>query len=226
LIERLAPDLILTQDLCAVCAVSSREVGELCSVRAEVLSFDPGTIAGIEEAIGLLARRLGVPERGDEVVAGMRRTIASVRETVDVLPRPRVFLAEWLDPPFAPGHWLPELVELAGGECVLGEPGERSFPTDWEVVRGCTPDLVVAAPCGYDERRAATEAAASIPELDCRVVAVDGNGYYSRPAPRVAHGVAQLGFLLHPDVVPDPGLPWLELSPGPTRRAALAREGA
>ena len=209
LVERLRPDVLLTQDTCAVCAVSSGEVREACAVDAEIVSLDASTIADIEASIEALAERLGVPERGAAVTAEMRRRVGAVAERVEGRERPRVFLAEWLDPPFAPGHWLPEMVELAGGTCVLGRAGERSYPTTWDVVADTAPDVVVAAPCGYGVERSAAEAA-RVP-LRTRTVAVDANAYYARPAPRVADGVEQLAFLFHPDAVADPGLPWLEV---------------
>jgi len=212
LIDALAPDLVLTQDLCAVCAVSSDEVGRLCAVDAEVVSLDPRTIAGIEQSVLELAHRLGVPDRGARVAARMEEKIGGVRELVAGLEPGRVFVAEWLDPPFAAGHWVPEMVAHAGGQEVLGRAGEASFATTWEAVGAREPELVVLAPCGFDAARAAREAA-SLPPLPCRAVAVDANAYFSRPAPRVADGIVQLAFLLHPEAAPDPGLPWLELVP-------------
>jgi iron complex transport system substrate-binding protein len=213
LIDALEPDVILTQDLCAVCAVSSDEVSRLCGIDAEVVSLDPRGIAGIEESVLALAGRLGVSERGSAVVASMEETIAGVRELTAGRPRPRAFVAEWLDPPFAAGHWVPEMVEAAGGREVLGVAGQASFPTTWGEVLECSPELVVLAPCGFDASR--TVRGADLPELGCRVVAVDANAYFSRPAPRVAEGVVQLAHLLHPEVVPDPGLPQIELAPVP-----------
>ena len=211
LIDALAPDLILTQDLCEVCAVSAAEVSRLCKVESEVVSLDPRTMAEIEDSVLRLAERLEVPDRGAAVVAEMRAKVARVRELVAGRKPRRAFVAEWLDPPFAAGHWVPEMIELAGGEEVLGRAGEASFPTTWETVRERSPELVVLAPCGFDAVRAAREA--NPPPLPCRVVAVDANAHFSRPAPRVADGVAQLAFLLHPEVVPDPGSPWIELVP-------------
>jgi iron complex transport system substrate-binding protein len=211
LIDALDPDVILTQDLCAVCAVSSDDVGRLCSVDAEVLSLDPRGIAGIQASVLEVAKRLGVPEQGALVVAQMEETIERVREQTAGRRRPSVFVAEWLDPPFAAGHWVPEMVELAGGREVLGVAGEASFATTWSAVLEQSPELVVLAPCGFDATRAAREAA--LPAFGCRVVAVDANAYFSRPAPRIADGIAQLASLLHPDVVPDPGLPLIELVP-------------
>jgi iron complex transport system substrate-binding protein len=213
LVERLQPDVLLTQDTCAVCAVSSGEVRELCAVEAEIVSLDASTLAEIEASIEALAERLGVPERGAAVTAEMRGRIDGVTERVAGRPRPRVFLAEWLDPPFAPGHWLPEMVELAGGTCVLGRAGERSYPTTWDAVADAAPDVVIAAPCGYGAERSAAEAA-RVP-LRARTVAVDANAYYARPAPRVADGVEQLAFLFHPGAVADPGLPWVEVRSSP-----------
>jgi iron complex transport system substrate-binding protein len=212
LIAALEPDLLLTQDLCAVCAVSSNEVNRLCAVDAEAVSLDPRTIAGIEQSVLELAQRLGVPDRGARVVAQMAEKIGGVRELVAGLESRRVFVAEWLDPPFAAGHWVPEMVAHAGGKDILGRAGEASFPTSWTAVREREPQLVVLAPCGFDAERAAREAA-SLPPLPCRAVAVDANAYFSRPAPRVADGILQLASILHPDAVPDPGLPRIELAP-------------
>jgi iron complex transport system substrate-binding protein len=198
LIDRLDPDLIVTQDLCAVCAVSSDHVGRLTTVRAEVVSLDPRSIAGIEQSVLALAERVEVPERGRAVVARMEERLDRVRSSVDGRPTPRVFLAEWLDPPYASGHWLPEMVELAGGDEVLGRAGKPSRPTTWEEVAANQPDLIVLAPCGYDSERAAREAV-GLP-LPAPAVAVDANAYFSRPAPRIADGVEQLAALLHPEL--------------------------
>jgi iron complex transport system substrate-binding protein len=220
LIERLAPDLILTQDLCTVCAVSSEQVGALCAVDAETVSLDAHTIAEIEQGVTSLAERLGVSERGREVAARMRETIAAVRHTVAGAPVRRVFVAEWLDPPYAAGHWVPEMVTLAGGQELLGQAGAPSHPVSWEAVLAGRPELVVAAPCGFDHERAAAEA--RLLDLGCRVVAVDANAYFARPAPRVADGVAQLAFLIQPERAPDPGLPYIEVQPAAVGAADAA----
>lgn len=209
LIERLDPDLILTQDLCAVCAVPSGELSSLGAIRAETLSLDARSVAEIEGCVARLAERLGVPERGRRVITEMRERIGRVRQLTEGLRHPRVFVSEWLDPPFAAGHWVPEMASFAGGSEVLGRTGEASFRTTWARVQAAAPELVVLAPCGLDARRAAREA--QLPALDCPAVAVDANAYFSRPSPRVADGVAQLGYLLHPEMVPDPSLPFVEL---------------
>jgi iron complex transport system substrate-binding protein len=209
LVEQVAPDLVVTQDTCEVCAVSSGEAAELCPIGVEVLSLDARTITEIEESVLTLARRLGTPGRGQAVVDAMRARIGAVEERVRGLQPREVFVAEWLAPPFAAGHWVPEMVQLAGGHDVLGRPGEPSYATTWDAVAGAEPELVVVAPCGFDASRAAA-AAAGIP-IPARAVAVDANAYYSRPSPRIAEGVAQLAFLFHPEAVEDPGLPWIEL---------------
>jgi iron complex transport system substrate-binding protein len=209
LLDALKPDLILTQDLCAVCAVSADAVDELCATDAEVVSLDAHTLEQIQQRIGRLAELLGVPERGRAVVARMEASIRSRQAQVSGAPVRKVFVAEWLDPPYAAGHWIPEMVALAGGRDVLGRPGAPSYPTSWEAVREQVPELVVAAPCGFDHERAAREDL--LPSLGCRIVAVDSNAYYARPGPRLADGVAQLAFLIHPELVEDPGLPYVEL---------------
>jgi iron complex transport system substrate-binding protein len=209
LLTELAPDLVVTQDLCTVCAVSSGDVTGVCAADVEIVSLDPRTVDDVEETVHVLAERLGVPNRGSEVAAGMERGLERVRSQVAGLGRTRVFVAEWLEPPFAAGHWVPEMVAIAGGEEVMGRAGEPSFATTWDDVLSCEPELVVLAPCGFDAARAARDADV-LPPLPCRVVAVDANARYSRPAPRIAEGAAQLAFFLHPDAVPDPGFPWLE----------------
>ncbi len=206
LIRRLRPDLILTQDLCRVCAVASEDVRSLVGVEAEVISLEPRTIVEIEQSVLALAERLGVEERGRRVVATMEETLRSLRQAVDRRSRRRVFVSEWLDPPFAAGHWVPEMVEMAGGEEVLGRPGEPSFPTTWDEALARSPELVVLAPCGFDLARTVAEARHL--RLPSPAVAVDAGRYFSRPTPRVAEGALLLAFLLHPEAVADPGLPW------------------
>jgi iron complex transport system substrate-binding protein len=212
LIETLAPDLIVTQDLCAVCAVSSGELESACPVGAEVLSLDPRTLGEVVESVRVLGTRLGAAERGRERAAQMLGELADVAAAVRGARRLRLFFAEWIDPPFCAGHWLPEMIELAGGEDVMGRHAEPSHVTRWQEVLSLEPELVVVAPCGFDAEEAATRAAGL--ELPCPAVAVDGDAYYSRPAPRLAAGVRQLAHLMHPDRVPDPGLPAIPLANG------------
>jgi iron complex transport system substrate-binding protein len=212
LLERLAPDLIVTQDLCEVCAVPSGEVRRVAHVDVETVSLDPRDLAEIEESIRTLARHLGAAGPGEVLAQEMHHRIDGVRQAVRGLPRPRVFVAEWLDPPFAAGHWVPEMVSFAGGDEVLGQARERSFATTWEAVAQAAPQLLVLAPCGFDLERTVSEAG-GVPAMGARVVAVDGDAAYSRPGPRVAEGVAQLAHLMHPEAVAAPSLPARQLSP-------------
>jgi len=209
LLEELAPDVIVTQDLCTVCAVSGDDVASLCPIPAAVISLNPTTLDGIAHSVETLAGRLNVPEKGAEVAAEMRSTIDDVRRRVAGRPRKRIFVAEWIDPPFAAGHWLPEMVAAAGGQDVLGRAGEPSYTVTWDEVWEARPELVVVAACGFDAVRGAEEAQRTV--LRAPAVAVDASAYFSRPAPRVADGVRQLGFLLHPEVCSDPGLPAAQL---------------
>lgn len=191
-IEALCPDVIITQHLCRICSVSD---GYLRETGARVISLGPRTLAQVIESVRHLARELGVVARGEDVAGGMLERIAAVTAKVEGLRRPRVFLAEWLEPPFVCGHWLPEMVEAAGGEEVLGVAGHRSASTTWEAVRAAKPELVVAAPCGYDQARAAREAEGI--DAGCPVVAVDAHRYFARPAPSLATGVEILAEIFH-----------------------------
>ena len=213
LIEQLKPDVIVTQDLCAVCAVSSGDLRSICPVDARVVSLDPQTLSQVADSVGTLARAVGVAGAERPLVDQMWAAIRGVERAVAGREPKRIFLAEWIDPPFCAGHWLPEMVERAGGRDVIGVAGAPSHTTTWEDVTAHRPELVVVAPCGFDADEAARRAAGLT--FGCRAIAVDGDSYYSRPAPRLAEGVRQLGYLLHPEVVADPGLPAIELAVGP-----------
>ena len=192
LLAALRPDVIITQDLCKVCAVSG---AELADVGAKVISLGPRTLAEVAASVRYLGRELGVADRGEELAGQMLRRIERVRQEVQGLRRPRVFVAEWIDPPFACGHWIPEMVEAAGGEEVLGRAGARSLETTWDEVRAARPELVIAAPCGFDEQRAAREARSV--DAGCPVVPVDADRYFVRPAPSLARGVEILARIFH-----------------------------
>jgi iron complex transport system substrate-binding protein len=220
LLDELRPDVIVTQDLCAVCAVSSGDVATLCPTTARVVSLDPRTLEEIARSVELLGRELGVPERGASVAGEFRAAIETVERQTARLPQKRVFVAEWLEPPFAAGHWVPEMVAAAGGEEVLGRAGHPSVATSWNEVRRHAPELIVLAPCGFDVGRAAREADSL--ELPAEAVAVNADAYYSRPAPSVADGIRQLAFLLHPDRVSDPGLAWSPAGQTGSRRTIEA----
>jgi iron complex transport system substrate-binding protein len=225
LIDALAPDLIVTQDLCAVCAVSSGALTDACPAGTTMLSLDPRTLREVAESVRVLARALDSVERGEQIVAEMWHTIDTAAESVRGLPRTRVFFAEWLEPPFSAGHWLPEMIELAGGIDVLGNAGQPSRPTTWEAVAAADPELVIVALCGFDADAAAARAEGIA--FPCPAIAVDADSYYARPAPRLADGVAQLAHLFHPESAPDPGLPAIALTarkkplPGARERGRL-----
>jgi iron complex transport system substrate-binding protein len=209
LMDELRPDLVITQDLCEVCAVSSGDLATACPIGTEVFSMNPRSFDDVVESVVTLAERLGVREHGVAVAEAMRAKVDAVRAAVAGLARPRVFVAEWMDPPYGSGHWLPEMVEAAGGTNVLSKPGEYSFATKWETVLGQEPELIVLAACGFSLEQA-LERTTDL-HLPVRTVVVDGDAHYSRPAPRIADGVRQLAHLIHPDAAPDPGLPYAEL---------------
>ena len=196
LLRNLAPDVIITQDLCRVCAVSSDNV---CDVGAKVISLDPHTINEVAQSVVTLGAALGVVAKGEQVANQMLERIEKVRRAVAGRKRPRVFIAEWLDPPFASGHWIPEMVEAAGGIEVLGKPGVPSVTTSWQAVREARPDIVVFAPCGFDEVRAAKEASALAHEFDPKwqTACVNADRFFARPAPSIADGVEQLAKIFH-----------------------------
>lgn len=195
-LRQLAPDVIITQDLCQVCAVSSDNV---CDVGAKVISLDPRTINEVAESVAFLGAQLGVAAKGKQVADSMLERIENVRRAVVGRKRPRVFIAEWLDPPFASGHWIPEMVDAAGGIEVLGKPGLPSVTTSWQAVRDAKPEIVIFAPCGFDEVRAAKEAAVLVDQFDpnWQTACVNADRFFARPAPSIADGIEQLAKIFH-----------------------------
>ena len=195
-LRQLAPDIIITQDLCQVCAVSSDNV---CDVGARVISLDPRTIGEVAESVAFLGAQLGVAAKGKQVADHMLERIEKVRRAVVGRKRPRVFIAEWLDPPFASGHWIPEMVDAAGGIEVLGKPGVPSVTTSWQAVRDAKPEIVIFAPCGFDEVRAAKEAAVLVDQFDpnWQTACVNADRFFARPAPSIADGIEQLAKIFH-----------------------------
>ena len=199
-------DLVVTQDLCAVCAVDVSVVDDALShlgCTAEVLTIDPHTLEEVLASVRTLGKATGTEERAAAVVASLRTRLDDVvRRTAD-RPRPRVLVLEWTDPPFAPGHWVPEMVQAAGGESSLGTPGEKSVRVTWDDAARSHPDVIVCAPCGYGlqgSRELAEQAiaAGTLPEVP--VWAVDANASFARPGPRLVDGVEALAGILHPDV--------------------------
>ena len=205
-LARLRPDLILTQDLCRVCALPSGHVAEALDYlgcRADVLSLDPYTLEQVLGTILAVGARTGVTGRAEQVVASLRMRLAEVAAPVAGRPRPRVAIVEWVDPPFAAGHWLPDLVLAAGGEPVAARPGQRSVAITWPEIAAAGPDLVIVAPCGYHLAGAQSQAAAVIAALPgVPVWAIDADSLVVRPGPRLVDGVAAIAAILHPDAVP------------------------
>jgi iron complex transport system substrate-binding protein len=198
-----APDVILGQTLCAVCAVTLDQVPRSLPREPRVVPLEAATLEGMFDDILQVGNALGRARQAQRLIASLRERADAVREAVVGRARPRVACIEWVDPPFNGGHWVPEQVRLAGGWDVLGEPGMRSRELAWDEVRAARPDIVVVMPCGWDARRAEQEARA-IPDLRARVVAVDGNAYFSRPGPRLIDGIELLASLLHPEAVAAP----------------------
>ena len=210
LLGKLDVDLIVTQAVCEVCAVSFddvRAVAEELPTQPAVISLDPSTFGEVLADVPRLAEAVGEPEAGEQLAAEAGDRIAAVEEAVDGLPRPRVAALEWLDPVFVGGHWVPQMIELAGGEDALGHPGEKSRTAEWEEVEAARPDVVVSMPCGLYAEQAAAETmrhSERLQPLGAAVHAVDAAAYFSRPGPRLVEGVELLGHLLHPEALPPP----------------------
>jgi len=211
-LTRLAPDLMVTQALCEVCAVAEEEVqAAACMLpgRPRVVNLEPTTLAEVFDAIRQVAQAAGVTAEGEQVVARLAARVAAVTARVAArLRTPRVALLEWLDPPFCGGHWNPELVRLAGGVEVLGREGERSRQVAWDEVRAAAPDVVVVSCCGYGVERTLQDLPLIPPGLRAPVSVVNGSHYFSRPGPRLVDSLEILAHILHPDLQPLlPGLP-------------------
>jgi iron complex transport system substrate-binding protein len=211
-IRDLRPDLVLSQDLCAVCAVPSGHVNQALDVlgcQAEVVSLDPSSLEEVLEGVLQVGKAAGVAQRAGEVVAGLCERLAGVQAAVEGLERPRVFALEWGDPPFNGGHWVPDMLQVAGAEAVLACPGAPSVRVTWEQIAAAAPQVVVFMPCGYGLQAAEDEARRTLltrPELAGAeaIVAVDANAYCSRPGPRLVDGVEILAAALHPQQLPPP----------------------
>ena len=202
----LRPDLILTQDLCRVCALPAGQVSDALSYlgcRADVLTLDPHTLGEVLDSILLVGQHAGVAERAARLAGELRARLARIAASVAGRPRPAVAVVEWVDPPFTAGHWVPDLVTAAGGEPVTGRPGGRSVPTSWSAIAAAAPDLVLVAPCGYPLDGAVEQArlvSRQLPGLP--VWAIDANGIVVRPGPRLVNGVEAIASILHPQAVP------------------------
>ena len=199
-------DLVVTQDLCAVCAVDVSTVDDALShlgCRAEVVTVDPHSLDDVLASITEVGRLTGRADGAAALVASLQDRLAAVTARVAGRERPRVLVLEWTDPPFAPGHWIPEMVALAGGEPVLGVAGTKSSRITWEEAEGSRPDVVVVAPCGFDLDGSAAQAVDVRRRFpDVPVWAVDADGQFARPGPRLVDGVEALAAILHPEAVP------------------------
>ncbi|HZJ05400.1 MAG TPA: ABC transporter substrate-binding protein [Nocardioidaceae bacterium] len=208
-------DLVVTQDLCAVCAVDVSVVDDALrhlGCDAEVLTIDPHTLDEVLTSIATLGKATSTEARAEQLVASLQSRLAEVVRRTSGRRRPRTLVLEWTEPPFAPGHWVPEMVDLAGGNCVLGATGEKSYRVTWDDVAASNPELVVSAPCGFglEQSSALTRdlVASDLLPGDVAVWAVDANGSYARPGPRLVDGVEALSGILHPGhaTAPDPAV--------------------
>ncbi len=217
LLRRERPDVILTQDLCRVCAVPSGQVQQALDQiglpDAKVLSLDPNTLDEVIATIGIVAKLLDRVERGEELMAALRQRVTTVKETAKRLPTVSVFALEWSDPPFSAGHWVPGMITAVGGTPVLAEDGQPSRETAWHQVRDALPEVIVFMPCGYYLEEAEDESRAFLeqPEFadtpaarNGNVYAVDATSYFSRPGPRLVDGLEILAWAAHPDSYPTP----------------------
>lgn len=212
--ERLAelePDLIVTQAVCEVCAVSYEDVVTVAArlpSQPRVVQQDPSNLAEVLDDVVRLGEATGIGAQARRLREQLDRRLEAVRAAVAAEPRPRVLALEWLDPPFLGGHWIPEMIAIAGGEDVIGQVGQKSPQVEWEALRGLDPEVIVAMPCGWylDDSRA--QALAHRERLDAlgarRLFAVDAASTFSRPGPRLVEGVELLGHLFHPELVQPP----------------------
>jgi iron complex transport system substrate-binding protein len=206
----LEPDLILTQDLCRVCALPSGQVEDaldFLGCRAEVLSLDPHSLDEVLDSILAVGQRTSVPDRATRLTGELRARLARVAERVAGRRRPSVAVVEWVDPPFTAGHWVPDLVRAAGGEPVAlnsaGGPGAPSVQTSWTAIEAARPQFVIVAPCGYHLPGAAEQARPVARALPAAAVwAIDADGIVVRPGPRLVDVVEAIASILHPGAVP------------------------
>ena len=215
LLERLSPDLVLTQELCDVCAVSYEQVEKAVRIArsdSAIVSLEPTTLEEIIETILRVGQLTGRQAQAESVVAGLRKRVERVAATLAAVDaRPRVLCMEWLDPVFVGGHWVPGMVEAAGGFDGLGRPGQPSFVVTWQQVEEYAPDVVVLMPCGYHLQEVVDEFRRTplpaewhrLPAVQTgRVYAVDASSYFNRPGPRIVDGLEVLAQVLHPELAP------------------------
>lgn len=217
LLRDLRPDVILTQNLCRVCAPSGDELTRAVrkfDLRPEVLFLTPRTVGEIEENILAVGGAIGRGGEAADLVRSNRERLAKLRKTIAGAPVRRVVFLEWTDPLFCGGHWVPEMITLAGGDDPLGRPGEDSVRMEWDDVLSAKPEMIIVSPCGYRLERS-VELATKLPRIPgAQLYAVDANAYFARPGPRVIEGVELLAHLFHPDLVAWDGndRPWERIS--------------
>jgi len=211
-LAEIAPDVILTQDLCRVCALPTEHVEDALDYlgcRADVLSLDPHTLDDVLDSITMVGQRLGVERRSEELVTGLRMRLAAVGGRVAGRRPPRVAVLEWVDPPFTGGHWVPDLIVAAGGQPVASDAGQHSRERSWDDIVDARPELALVSPCGFDLDGAAAQAATVVERLPgVPVWAIDADGLVVRPGPRLVEGVEAIATALHPDAFdrPLPGI--------------------
>lgn len=213
-LEDARPDIVITQELCDVCAVDLNQVKDAVDAMpgdVKLLSLEPETLEGVLSSIAVVGEVIGASDAAARLVEDLRRRLDRVRDAVAGLPTPRVALIEWLDPPYAAGHWVPQQIAAAGGIDVLGRPGGRSVRIPDEAVAESAPDIVLLAPCGWTAEQTRDAAGGDMPAAlrngapGVRLIALDANAYFSRPGPRLVDGVEILAAILHPEVgLPDP----------------------
>ncbi|MDF2976237.1 MAG: periplasmic binding protein [Actinomycetospora sp.] len=203
-----APDLVLTQDLCRVCALPEATVTQVLDdlgLDAAVLTVDPHTLDDVLDAIAAVARAAGGDDAGTLLVADLQRRLEKIGDALADRERPRVLALEWTDPPYLPGHWVPAMVRRAGGEPLAGIDGGRSVATTWDDARAQQPDVVLVAPCGFGLADAVAQAGAIRDQLPgAPLIAVDSASYVVRAGPRLVDGIEAIAHALHPDAVPAP----------------------
>lgn len=205
-LARCNPDLILSQDLCRVCAVASGDVDAAVArlnCDATVLQIDPQNLHQVIESINTIAVAAGVADRGIALTESLHSRLKAVAMAVVGKKRPKVFVLEWTDPPFGAGHWVPDIITAAGGEPVLCRPGDRSVQTTWDEIAAVTPDVVIVAPCGFG-LDGASDQALSVSEFlptSVAVWAIDADAVMVRPGPRLVDGVEAIAHMLHGDNV-------------------------
>ena len=216
LLAQIQPDLVITQDICKVCAVPTPQVKQVLrelGLKPKVLSLDPHTLDEVVESIVEVGRAAGAEDRAAELADDMRRRIDAVKRRALPLPTIRTLCLDWGDPPYVAGHWIPQMVEIAGGSNALGGPGKPSEKVAWHQVRSASPEVIVFMPCGYylEDAEAEAEMLRRLPDFaetsaarTGAVYAVDATSYFSRPGPRIVDGLEILAWAIHPDAFPEP----------------------